>query len=104
MMRTFDRVHERRTKVASPTNVQHRLPMGRYCRLVRALLGRRDFADCGVARCFFANELRWKGGADLSRGAARTWTLVRPQGPAQCHNQPILDRGKAALRVPKSAA
>jgi len=37
MMRTFDRVHERRTKVASPNNVQHRLPIGQSAAVIAGL-------------------------------------------------------------------
>jgi hypothetical protein len=37
MMRTFDRVHERRTKVAPPTNVQHRLPIGQSAAVIAGL-------------------------------------------------------------------
>jgi hypothetical protein len=36
-MRTFDRVHERRTKVAPPTNVEPRLPIAQSAAVITGL-------------------------------------------------------------------
>jgi hypothetical protein len=36
-MRTFDRLHERRTKVTPPTNVEDRLPMGQSVAVITGL-------------------------------------------------------------------
>jgi hypothetical protein len=36
-MRTFDRLHERRTKIAPPTNIQERLPIGQSAAVITGL-------------------------------------------------------------------
>jgi hypothetical protein len=36
-MRTFDRFHQRRTKVALPVNVEHRLPFGQSAAVITGL-------------------------------------------------------------------